>query len=65
MDQPTTIKIRSRNLEQFFFAHGVDFISQGKDELGDTVWEYERTPETEFILAEFRHGVRVRSERRG
>lgn len=44
----------NRKLEQFFYAHGVEFTTCSRNEDGMTVWTYERTPETEHILAEFR-----------
>ena len=51
------ITTRSRKLEQFFFMHGVDFVKCEKDEECMTVWTYERTPETEHILEEFRRAL--------
>ena len=51
MDNITT---KNRKLEQFFYAHGVDFTTCSKDEDGMTVWTYERTPENEHIVSEFR-----------
>lgn len=62
MNSPITT--RSRKLEQFFFAHGIDFIRCEKDEEAITVWTYERTPETERILAEF-NVARSRREKKG
>ena len=49
-----TITTKNRKLEQFFYAHGVDFIDCTKDEDGMTVWAYRRTPENEHIVQEFR-----------
>ena len=48
------ITTRSRKLEQFFHMHGIDFLRYEKDDENMTVWVYERTPETERILDEFR-----------
>lgn len=49
-----TITTKNRKLEQFFYAHGVDFTDCDKDEDGMTVWTYEDTPENQRILQEFR-----------
>jgi len=54
MNNQPPITTRSRKLESFFFMHGIDFIRCEKDDESMTVWTYERTPETERILAEFR-----------
>lgn len=48
------ITTKNRKLEQFFYAHGVDFTTCSKDEDGMTVWTYERTTENEHIREEFR-----------
>ena len=58
------ITTRSRKLEQFFFLHGIDFTTSLKDEENMTVWVYERTPETERILEEFRT-AQSRREKKG
>jgi hypothetical protein len=58
------ITTRSRKLEQFFFLHGIDFISCTKDDDGMTVWTYERTTETEHILNEF-HLAQNRRDKKG
>lgn len=58
------ITTRHRKLEQFFYVHGIDYIDCRKDEDGMTVWSYERTPETERILEEFRIAV-IRREKKG
>lgn len=60
-----TITTRSRKLEQFFYAHGVDFISCGKDDEGMTVWKYPATDENIRIAEEFKHGLAVRTEKKG
>lgn len=62
---PTTIVTRSRHLEQFYYLHGVPFLSSGKDDEGMTVWEYERTPENERIYEEFKAGVARREMMKG
>ena len=49
-----TITTTNRKLEQFFYAHGVDFADCTKDEDGVTVWSYEDNPENQRILREFR-----------
>lgn len=51
MDVITT---RNRKLEQFLFLHGIDYIMVFKDEDGMTVWKYENTQETTYIVNEFR-----------
>lgn len=61
----TTITTKSRKLEQFFYAHGVDFISCGKDADGMTVWTYEGTDENRRIAEEFRLGIARRAEKKG
>lgn len=59
--EPITTK--NRKLEQFFYLHGVDFTSCGKDEDGMTVWFYERTPENERIAEEFRDALSRRNKK--
>ena len=49
-----TITTKNRKLEQFFYAHGVDFTTCSKDEDGMTVWAYEDTTENRRIVEEFR-----------
>jgi len=61
----TTITTRNRKLEQFYYAHGVDFISCSKDEDGMTTWVYPRTPETEKILDEWKVAQCRRMEKKG
>ena len=40
------IEVKNRKLEQFYYAHGIDFISCRKDqEDGMTIWEYEDNEE--------------------
>ena len=39
------ITTKSRKLEQFFYAHGVTFLSCHKDDEGMTVWTYEDNEE--------------------
>lgn len=58
-----TITTKNRKLEQFFYAHGVDFVSCEKDEDGMTVWSYELTPENEHIVAEFRAAMNRRMKK--
>jgi len=53
----TTITTKSRKLEQFFYAHGITFLSCHKDEEGMTVWEYENNEENRRIVAEFKLGL--------
>jgi len=60
-----TITTRSRKLEQFFYAHGVDFDACDKDEEGMTVWKYKATPENIHIAEEFKRGIARRAEKKG
>ena len=60
----TTITTKSRKLEQFFYAHGVDFIDWHKDpDDGMTVWVYPRNEETEHIAEEFKVAVQRRMKK--
>lgn len=61
----TTITTKSRKLEQFFYAHGVDFISCDKDDEGLTTWTYEGTDENHRIADEFKRGIAIRAEKKG
>lgn len=63
MDNPITTK--NRKLEQFYYVHGVDFIDCSKDDDGMTVWSYERTPEAESILAEWKLAQDRRAQKKG
>lgn len=56
---------RSRKLEQFLFAHAVDFTTCGKDEEGMTYWTYDDTDEVRHIVAEFREALRRREAKKG
>lgn len=60
-----TITTRSRQLEQFFYLHGIPFVRSGKDDEGMTVWVYERTEENERIIAEFKTGLARREQMKG
>lgn len=56
------LEVRARKLEQFLFAHGVDFIASYIDpDDGMTVWVYEYTDETIRIMDEFKLAVRRRT----
>lgn len=59
-----TITTKNRKLEQFFYAHGVDFVGCSKDEDGMTVWTYEKTPENDRIVQEFRIAL-IRRTKKG
>jgi len=48
------ITTKSRRLEQFFYAHGVNFLSCEKDDEGMTVWTYEDNEENRHIVSEFK-----------
>ena len=55
------IEVKNRKLEQFYYAHGIDFISCRKDqEDGMTIWEYEDNEENRRILEEFRTALKRR-----
>ena len=55
------IEVKNRRLEQFYFAHGVDYVECKKDFAdGLTVWEYEDNEENRRILEEFRLAIRRR-----
>lgn len=60
-----TITTKSRRLEQFFYAHGVNFISCDKDDEGMTVWTYESNEENQRIVAEFKLAVARMAEKKG
>lgn len=56
-----TVTTKNRKLEQFFFAHGIDYLDCRKDpEDGMTVWTYPKTEETEHIVAEFKVAIQRR-----
>ena len=55
------ITVKNRKLEQFYYAHGVDFVSSGTDmKDGLTFWEYEDNEENRHILGEFRTAIKRR-----
>ena len=55
------ITTKSRKLEQFYYVHGVNFVSCYKDlDDGLTVWEYDDNGENRRILEEFRIAIRRR-----
>ena len=61
-----TIRVKSRKLEQFFYLHGIGFISCEKDpEDGMTVWTYEKTDEAVRVMEEFKDVMRRRLARKG
>lgn len=61
-----TIRVKSRKLEQFFYLHGIEFISCEKDpEDGMTVWTYERTDEAVRVMDEYREVLRRRQAQKG
>ena len=59
------ITTKNRRLEQFYYAHGVDFVSCTKDVDGMTTWAYSRTPENENILAEWKVAQARREHKKG
>lgn len=64
-NSPTTINIRNRRLEQFLYAHGIDFISCNKDDEDMTIWTYENTEEVKRIMKEFTLANERRNARKG
>lgn len=60
-----TITTRSRKLEQFFYAHGVLFLTCGKDDDGMTIWTYEDNDENRHIMEEFKRGLARLAEKKG
>ncbi len=59
------IKAMNRKLEQFYYAHGVDYVNMYKDlDEGLTVWEYEDNEENRRILEEFRTAIKRREAQR-
>lgn len=57
----TVFTTKSRKLEQFLYAHAIDFISSGKDlDDGMTYWSYTETDEVLRIVAEYREALRRR-----
>lgn len=52
--------VRSRKLEAFLHAHMVYWVSQDKDEFGETCWHYEDTDELRRVVAEYLHIVETR-----
>ena len=60
-----TITTKSRKLEQFFYAHGVTFLSCSKDDEGMTVWTYEDNEENRRIVEEFKLGLARLAEKKG
>lgn len=58
-----TITTTNRKLEQFFYAHGVDFMECTRNEDGMTVWTYDRTPENERIVEEFKTALTRRMKK--
>ena len=57
------IEVRNRKAEQFYYMHGVDYISFYKDpDEGLTVWQYEDNEENRRILEEFKLAVKRRAQ---
>lgn len=46
--------VKSRKLEEFLHVHMIYWISQDKDEFGDTVWAYEDSEELRRIVSEYK-----------
>lgn len=46
--------VRSRKLEDFLHVHFIAWVSQDKDEFGETFWVYEETDELRRVVNEYR-----------
>ncbi len=44
----------NRKLEQFLYAHKIVACGQHKSDDAMNVWEYQRTPELERVVAEYK-----------
>lgn len=60
-----TITTKSRRLEQFFYAHGVDWKGSFYDDEGMPVWVYEDNEENRRIVDEFKTAIARREAKRG
>lgn len=58
------LEVRNRKLEQFFYAHGIDYADFYKDPEGLTVWKYPDTKENQRIVEEFIEAQRIREAQR-
>ena len=54
MQNTNTFETMNRKLEQFLYLHGISHIGQYKSADGLNVWIYERTPEAQRVVAEYR-----------
>lgn len=49
-----TFETTNRKLEQFLYLHKIVACGQHKSEDAMNVWEYQRTPELERVVAEYK-----------
>ena len=64
MENTTTFRTTNRTIEQFLYLHGIQHVSQGKDEYGMTYWDYPNNEEVQHVVGEYREGVRRNEETR-
>lgn len=60
-----TITTKSKRLEQFFYAHGIDWVVSRHDDEGMPVWEYPDNEETRHIVDEFKLALARRAKKKG
>lgn len=54
MNQPQELfYVTNRNLENFLYAHRIDFLGQKKTASGRTCWIYIRTPRLDEVVSEY------------
>lgn len=56
------IEVRNRKVEQFFYLHGVDFVTTWRDPDGLTVWGYEDNKENRRIIDEYLQAQEIRAQ---
>ena len=59
------IATMNRKLEQFYYAHGIDYQTCTKNEDGMTIWTYEDTDENRRILREWKLAQSRRNKKEG
>lgn len=47
-------QVKSRKLEEFLHVHMIYWVTQEKDEFGETCWSYEDTAELRCVVAEYK-----------
>ena len=61
----STITTKSRKLEQFFYAHGVDWTGSFVDDEGMWNWVYPDNDENRRIMEEFKVAIARREVKKG